>query len=117
MTTLTKVKVITRELVGGLEQRVGGKRRLYVIGGIAGAIVLFLLVRWIGGGKKESPAPPPRPVAVAKVITKDVPLYLDEIGTCAANESVQIQAQVSGQIIARNFEDGAEVKKGDLLFT
>ena len=51
------------------------------------------------------------------MITKDVPLYLDEIGTCAANESVQVQAQVSGQIVSRNFKDGADVKKGDLLFT
>ncbi len=61
--------------------------------------------------------PPARPVLVAKVISKDVPLYLDEIGTCAAYETVQIQAQVSGQIIARHFQDGADVKKGDLLFT
>jgi multidrug efflux system membrane fusion protein len=61
--------------------------------------------------------PPARPVTVAKVITKDVPLYLDEIGTCAAYETVQVQSQVSGQIIARNFQDGAEVKKGDLLFS
>jgi multidrug efflux system membrane fusion protein len=56
-------------------------------------------------------------VLVAKVISKDVPLYLDEIGTCAAYETVQVQAQVSGQIIARHFQDGADVKKGDLLFT
>src|SRR5437870_5821920 len=61
--------------------------------------------------------PPVRPVLVAKVITKDVPLYLDEIGTCAAYETVQVQAQVSGQIVARNFQDGADVKQGDLLFT
>jgi multidrug efflux system membrane fusion protein len=61
--------------------------------------------------------PPVRPVLVAKVISKDVPLYLDEIGTCAAYETVQVQAQVSGQIIARHFQDGADVKKGDLLFT
>src|SRR5438874_2888134 len=61
--------------------------------------------------------PPTRPVLVAKVISKDVPLYLDEIGTCAAYETVQVQAQVSGQIIARHFQDGADVKKGDLLFT
>jgi len=54
---------------------------------------------------------------VAKVIQKDVPRYLDEIGTCAAVETVQVQAQVSGQIIARNFQDGADVKKGDLLFS
>jgi multidrug efflux system membrane fusion protein len=61
--------------------------------------------------------PPARPVLVAQVITKDVPLYLDEIGTCAAYETVQVQAQVNGQIIARHFQDGADVKKGDLLFT
>jgi multidrug efflux system membrane fusion protein len=61
--------------------------------------------------------PPARPAAVAKVITRDVPLYLDEIGTCAAYETVQVQAQVNGVIMARHFQDGSDVKKGDLLFT
>src|SRR6266478_4331338 len=61
--------------------------------------------------------PAPRPASVAKVITKDVPLYLDEIGTCAAYETVQVQAQVSGVITGRHFQDGSDVKKGDLLFT
>src|SRR5215475_10342867 len=61
--------------------------------------------------------PVPRPATVAKVITKDVPLFLDEIGTCAAYETVQVQAQVSGVIIGRHFQDGSDVKKGDLLFT
>ena len=61
--------------------------------------------------------PAPRPASVAKIITKDVPLYLDEIGTCAAYETVQVQAQVTGVIIGRHFQDGSEVKKGDLLFT
>jgi multidrug efflux system membrane fusion protein len=60
---------------------------------------------------------PTRPVAVAKVVTKDVPVYLDEIGTCAAYETVQVQAQVSGVIMARQFQDGSDVKKGDPLFT
>lgn len=78
------------------------------------AAVLAVLA---GCGKKQNPEPPPRTVAVAKVTAADVPLYLDEIGTCAASESVQVQAQVSGQITARHFQDGAEVKKGDLLFT
>jgi membrane fusion protein, multidrug efflux system len=61
--------------------------------------------------------PPARPVTVAKAVAKDVPLYLDEIGTCAAYETVLVQAQVSGVIITRNFQDGSDVKKGDLLFT
>jgi multidrug efflux system membrane fusion protein len=30
---------------------------------------------------------------------------------------VQVQAQVSGQIMTRDFQDGSDVKKGDLLFT
>ena len=61
--------------------------------------------------------PPARPALVAQVVTKDVPVYLDEIGTCAAYETVQVQAQVSGQIIARHFQDGSDVKQGDPLFT
>jgi len=65
----------------------------------------------------KSTQPPVRPVLVARVTSKDVPLDLDEIGTCAAYETVQVQAQVSGKILARHFQDGADVKKGDLLFT
>src|SRR5437764_2085160 len=61
--------------------------------------------------------PPARPASVVRVITRDVPLYLDEIGTCAAYETVQVQAQVNGVIMARHFQDGADVKQGDLLFT
>jgi multidrug efflux system membrane fusion protein len=116
MTTLTKVNLNTRELVGDLEQRVGGKRRLYFIGGIVGLIVLVGLIKLITGGAKATLPPAPRTVLVTKVITKDSPLYLDEIGTCAAFETVQLQSQVSGQITSREFQDGTDVKKGELLF-
>ena len=67
--------------------------------------------------ENKAAQPPARPVTVAKVIAKDVPLYLDEIGTCAAYETVQVQAQVSGTILQRHFQDGSDVKKGDPLFT
>ena len=65
----------------------------------------------------KSAQTPARPAAVTKVIAKDVPLYLDEIGSCAAYETVQVQAQVNGVILQRHFQDGSDVKKGDLLFT
>jgi multidrug efflux system membrane fusion protein len=116
MIATQRVGSATRDAVNGLEQRFG-RKRLYIGAGLAGLIVLLLLIRVFTSGHTTSPPPPPRPVAVAKVITQDVPLYLDEIGTCAAYESVQVQAQVSGQIIARHFTDGQDVKKGDLLFT
>jgi multidrug efflux system membrane fusion protein len=113
---MTRVNVATRQAVGHLEHRFG-RKRVYVFGGIIGVVAMFLLLRVFTGGQKPTPQPAPRPVEVAKVIQKDVPLYLDEIGTCAAFETVQVQAQVSGQITARNFQDGADVKKGDPLFT
>ena len=82
-------------------------------------LAAFAVARTLQRGVEtaKTTQPPVRPVLVAKVISKDVPLYLDEIGTCAAYETVQVQAQVSGQIIARHFQDGSDVKKGDLLFT
>ena len=116
MIAASRVSTVTRERVGHIEQRFG-RKRLSIFAGIAGLIVLFLLFRIFGGGHKTPSPPPPRPVAVAQVITRDVPLYLDEIGTCAAYETVQVQAQVSGQIVERHFKDGQDVKKGDLLFT
>jgi len=80
--------------------------------------VLVLLRTFQRGVETLKPAQAPvRPATVAKVVTKDVPLYLDEIGTCAAYESVLVQAQINGVIITRNFQDGSDVKKGDLLFT
>src|SRR5215212_1099799 len=57
--------------------------------------------------------PPPRSVVTAKAFSQDVPLYLDEIGTTSPLETVEVKAQVTGQIIAREFKDGADVKKGD----
>lgn len=115
MTTMTRTNVAAREAFEKVEHRVG-RKRLYLIGG---AIVLIALVLFLRGRGQDKAPPerPPRPVAVAQVTQKDVPLYVDEIGTCAAFATVQVQAQVSGRILERHFEDGAEVKKGDLLFS
>jgi len=91
-------------------------RWAYLLFGMLAAFVLYRIFQHRASDVKAA-QPPVRPVLVAKVITKDVPIYLDEIGTCAAYETVQVQAQVSGQIITRDFQDGSDVKKGDLLFT
>src|SRR2546428_11415947 len=60
---------------------------------------------------------PPAPVTVTEAITQDVPTYLDAIGKTVAREVVSIQSQVSGRITKIHFTDGANVKKGDMLFT
>jgi multidrug efflux system membrane fusion protein len=115
MTTMAKANLATRDAVEKLEHRFG-RKRLFWGGGAILLVVLLLTLRGFTNKPKASTPPGPRPVTTAKVITQDVPLYLDEIGTTAAYETVQIQAQVSGQIVSREFKDGADVKKGDLLF-
>jgi multidrug efflux system membrane fusion protein len=69
---------------------------------------------------KKDPPPferPPSPVTVATAVSQDVPLYLDEVGHTVAREVVSVQPEVSGKITEIHFADGAELKKGELLFT
>jgi multidrug efflux system membrane fusion protein len=114
--TASEVGTPTGGVSGSLQAHFN-RKWIFIGSAILVLIAAWLLFRVFSGRGKTQPPPPPRPVAVATVITRDVPLYLVEIGTCAAFESVQVQAQVSGQIIARHFKDGQDVKKGDLLFT
>jgi len=69
--------------------------------------------------KKDPPAfeRPPSPVTVATAVAQDVPFYLDEVGHTVAREVVSVQPEVSGKITEIHFADGADLKKGDPLFT
>jgi membrane fusion protein, multidrug efflux system len=60
---------------------------------------------------------PPAPVSVTEAVAQDVPTYLDAIGKTVAREVVSVQPQVSGRITKIHFTDGANLRKGDLLFT
>ncbi|HEU0184321.1 MAG TPA: efflux RND transporter periplasmic adaptor subunit [Blastocatellia bacterium] len=87
----------------------------------SGALTLMVMTAILGAGcgKKQemSLARPPAPVTVAAAAQRDVPVYLDEIGKCAAREVVEIRPQVSGRITNIHFADGADLKKGAMLFT
>src|SRR5207245_8087155 len=63
-----------------------------------------------------SQLPPPPLVSVVKAQAQDVPVYLDEIGKSFASESVTVTPQVGGRITQRQFQDGADLAKGQLLF-
>ena len=67
--------------------------------------------------RAEGPAALPPPlVTVAQAKAQDVPRYLDEIGRNTAFESVNVTPQVGGQVIERHFQDGENLKKGQLIF-
>jgi RND family efflux transporter MFP subunit len=57
------------------------------------------------------------PVEVAKAERKMVPVKLEALGTVTPIASVALKSRVDTTITAVHFEDGARVKKGDLLFT
>lgn len=60
---------------------------------------------------------PPALVTISEAVARDVSVYIDEIGTCTAREVVSVHPQISGQITEMHFTDGADLKKGDMLFT
>ena len=67
--------------------------------------------------KAEQAAPQgPVPMKVVKAETRDVPNWGEWVGQISAHETVEVRARVAGFLVQRNFEEGREVKKGDLLF-
>jgi multidrug efflux system membrane fusion protein len=59
----------------------------------------------------------PVPVKVAAVLVEDVPIYLSGIGTVQAYNTVNVQSRIDGEIMRIAFQEGQDVKQGDVLAT
>jgi membrane fusion protein, multidrug efflux system len=57
----------------------------------------------------------PMPVTATQASMRDVPIYLDGLGTVQASNTVAIRSQVDGKLASVNFVEGQQVKKGDTL--
>jgi membrane fusion protein, multidrug efflux system len=80
---------------------------------------MALAASLLAGCEKENqyvPPPPPK-VTVAKPVQRSVINYLELTGNTQAVNTVQLQARVEGYLQGLHFQEGADVKKGDLLFT
>ena len=67
------------------------------------------------GPAKDRFANEPIPVLVATATKRDVPIYLDGLGTVQAFYTVTIKPMVDGPLIAVDFREGEDVHKGDVL--
>jgi multidrug efflux system membrane fusion protein len=56
------------------------------------------------------------PVVVAKAVKKPIPVRIEALGTVTMIASVAIKPRVDSEILAVQFDDGARVKQGDVLF-
>lgn len=68
------------------------------------------------GSKEQQKAPPPE-ITVVNVIQEDVPIYNEFIGEIYGEKDIPIRARVEGFLEGIFFEEGTEVKKGQLLYT
>ena len=59
----------------------------------------------------------PVPVTTALVQNKAIPITIPGVGIAEALQTVQVRAQVTGQLSAVHFAEGQEVRKGEPLFT
>lgn len=88
---------------------------LVILGGL-GYIGWYAFQPKPGGGNRPGARPDlPVPVLAARPRTQDVPVYLDGVGSVRALNNVIVRAQVDGKLIAVNFTEGQDVKKGDVL--
>jgi membrane fusion protein (multidrug efflux system) len=87
------------------------------IGGAAGLLVIGLIIGAIYP-KRVSGAQPGSPpdVEVIQVEQKDVPVFGEWIGTLDGFTNADVRAQVTGYIMRQAYQEGAFVKKGQLLF-
>jgi multidrug efflux system membrane fusion protein len=90
----------------------------------AGAIILVAaagVIWWHSFGTevpaaRAQTAAPSIPVTAGTVVAKDVPVFLNGIGTVQAYNMVTVKTRVDGQIVNVGFREGQEVKEGDPLF-
>jgi len=90
------------------------KQRLFTN---AAFVTALLFVGLLGCSRKSTQAPPNAPeVLVTTVQPRDVPRVLERVATLDGFINANINAQVQGYIISRDYKEGSVVNKGDLLF-
>ncbi|MDX3987310.1 MAG: MdtA/MuxA family multidrug efflux RND transporter periplasmic adaptor subunit [Achromobacter sp.] len=79
-------------------------------GGPAGA-------RGPGGGRPPAAAMAnlPVPVRIATATKQDIDIYLKSLGTVTAYNTVTVRSRVSGELVDVKFQEGQQVKAGDVL--
>jgi membrane fusion protein (multidrug efflux system) len=87
--------------------------RLFTVA-LSGALIIAL----VGGCSRRAPqaAPAAPEVLVTTVQPRDVPRVLERVATLDGFINANINAQVQGYIVSRDYQEGSLVKKGDLLF-
>src|SRR5216110_668155 len=80
------------------------------------ALLIFLVFPPACSRKPAQSGPPAPEVLVTTVQPRDVPRVLERVATLDGFINANINAQVQGYIVSRDYQEGSVVKNGDLLF-
>lgn len=81
------------------------------------ALIPVLLVALAAcGGEEQQQAPPPPELGVVTAQPSSAPLRRDLVGRLAAYRSADVRARVPGVLQRRVYEEGSDVKEGQVLF-
>jgi RND family efflux transporter MFP subunit len=83
---------------------------------VVAALIIGLLSLASCSRKAAQTGPAAPEVLVTTVQPRDVPRVLERVATLDGFVNANINAQVQGYIISRDYQEGSAVKKGDLLF-
>lgn len=100
----------------GLVARSAGAHMRWISLSLLAAASLLSAVGCSNSNVKAAAPPPPPVVEVAPVIQRDVPVQGQWVGTLDGYVNAQISPQVSGYLIRQDYQEGALVKKGQVLF-
>lgn len=92
-------------------------RRRYLPGISPLSVIATMLVLMGCGPGGEGGMPPPAGVGAAEVIVRPITEWDDFTGRLKAVNTVELQPRITGYLDAVHFDEGAIVRKGDLLFT
>jgi membrane fusion protein (multidrug efflux system) len=79
-------------------------------------ISVFIILISACDQAEPPPSPPPPAVEVQAVMVQPVSSEFEFVARTRAREDTEIRARITGTIIERNFSEGQEVEKDDLLF-
>jgi RND family efflux transporter MFP subunit len=92
------------------------KRNLFLAGVISIIVIVLIIATVRPKGTSGAGPTAPADVLVVQVEQKDVPIYGDWIGTLDGLTNADVRAQVTGYLLRQGYQEGAFVKKGQLLF-
>jgi multidrug efflux system membrane fusion protein len=81
---------------------------------VAAAVVVGFW-RWTAPAPRTASQPPAVPVTVAAAMRRDVPIFLQGLGTVQASNTIAVRSQIDGKLQSVDFVEGQEVHQGDTL--